>query len=125
MRIGFCCDGAKLKGYGCVGGVVSVYWSVPDFVDRFGNVQYKTICMRFKLPLVRTPDKIVRALKKCNGDEFPPQAAYAVAKVLYAGNMAVSLLKCRICGSCVLMVQVRTREHLVALLRRLGIIYVG
>ena len=93
MRIGFCCDGAKLKGYGCVGAVVSVYWSEPDFIDRFDNVRYKTTCWRFKLPLVRTPNKIVRALRNCNGSEFPPQAAYAVAKALYAGNMAVSLLK--------------------------------
>lgn len=92
-RVGFCCDGAKLKGYGCVGGVVSVYWAMPDFVDRFGNVQYKTICMRFKLPLAQAPNKIVRALKKCNGEEFPPQAAYAVAKSLYVANMAVHLLK--------------------------------
>jgi hypothetical protein len=93
VRIGFCCDGAKLKGYGCVGAVVSVYWSEPDFIDRFDNVRYKTTCWRFKLPLVRTPNKIVRALRNCNGSEFPPQAAYAVAKALYAGNMAVSLLK--------------------------------
>jgi hypothetical protein len=78
----------KAKSCGLLGTYFSVFQRIPDFRDPLGNEKKKTRCLRFPGPITQTSNKLVKTLKDSRGREFPPEAAFGMAKALYVGNLA-------------------------------------
>ena len=93
VRIGASSDGMKAKSCGLLGTYFSVFQRTPVFRDPLGNVQKKTKCLRFPGPMTQTSNKLVKTLKDSMGGEFPPEAAFGMAKALYVGNLARMFLQ--------------------------------
>jgi hypothetical protein len=88
VRVGVSTDGCKAKSCGLLGTYFSIYQRRALFTDPLGNMQKQTKCLRFPGPMTQTSNKLVKTLKDSRGGAFPPEAAYAMAKALYVGNLA-------------------------------------
>jgi len=93
VRIGFCCDFAKSKGFSCCGSVVSVFQRRQAFVDPRGGILWTLIVRAFKLPMTQATNKLTRQLFDSEGNLLTPQSAKCAAKSLYLGNCARHFLE--------------------------------
>ena len=93
VQVGLSGDGCHAKGFGMLGTFFTVFQRTMHFMDPLGNFQNQTRCLRFPAPMTLSSNKLVKTLKNKYGDAFPPEAAYGLAKALYAGNFAGWLLE--------------------------------
>ena len=93
VRIGFCCDFAKSKGFSCMGSVVSVFQRHQAFVDPRGGIQWILIVKAFKLPMTQATNKLTRQLFDSEGKLLTPQSAKCAAKALLVANCARHFLE--------------------------------